>query len=224
MRPPTLTWQVTIIMGACLSLLLTGCSNGISSEQPPVDPVPHVVNTDIQAGIEGHIDALARLHDGSFPLTVDDEPLALKLVRVHTEYLATLGPGEYFACVDLVDDKGDVYDVDFFMAGDADDMVVTKTIPHKVNGKPYYFWQQNPDKSWGRVPIDEADQKLMGIIVPEDSFDFRYLLTLPELTGPARLWLPLPQSDDFQTVELLSARSPGANQPGFGAPNLQSWQ
>ncbi len=202
-------WQVPVTMGACLLPLLTGCSDGVSSERAPVEPVPHVINTDIQAGIEGHIDALSQTHGGTFPLVVDDQPLGLKLVRVHTEYLATLGPGEHFACVDLVDEKGDVYDVDFFLSGDASGMTVTETLPHKVNGKPYYFWQQNPDKSWGRVPIDEADQKLMGIIVPEDSFDFRYLLTLPELTGPARLWLPLPQSDDFQTVELLSARSPG---------------
>jgi hypothetical protein len=202
-------WQVPIAMGTCFALLLTGCSDGLSStSELPVEPVPHVVNADIQAGIEAHIDALSQTHAGGFPLTVDGQPLALKLVRIHTEYLATLGPREHFACVDLVDEKGDVYDVDFFMSGDPGDMTVTETIPHKVNGKPFYFWQQNPDKSWGRVAIDEASQQLMGIIVPEDAFEFRYLVTLPEISGPARVWIPLPQSDDFQTVTLSSARSP----------------
>ena len=62
--------------------------------------------------------ALDLLAGAYFKLPFHDQELRLKLVRVHTEYLSKLGPGRYFACVDLADISGDVYDVDFFLAGD----------------------------------------------------------------------------------------------------------
>lgn len=200
-----------------LVLFLSGCAGQRPSAS---EPIPHVVTADIQAGIEKHIDSQTLVGNGYFPLTVDDAALQLKLVRIHTEYLATLGPQEHFACVDLVDAKGDVYDVDFFMHGDPGSMEVTETIPHKVNGKPFYFWQQNEDKTWGRVPADGASQKLMGVIIPTDAFEFRYHVTLPEISGPARLWIPLPVSDAFQKVTMTAIDAPGThrilNEKRFG--------
>ena len=127
---------------------------------------------------------------------------------MHTEYLATLGPQEHFACVDLVDTNGDVHDVDFFMHGDPGNIKITRTVPHKFNGKPYFFWKQNDDGNWETVPADQASQELMGVIAPMDRFEFRYRVTLPELTGPARLWIPLAQSDPFQTVETTALHEP----------------
>ncbi len=193
------------LTAACL---LSGCTTGRFGARGASEPIPHVVTAHIQTGIEKHIDTQTLEGNGYFPLAVDDVNLRLKLVRIHTEYLATLGPQEHFACVDLVDSKGDVYDVDFFLHGDPGSMVVTETIPHKVNGKPFYFWQQNADKTWGRVPADAASQKLMGVIIPSDAFEFRYHVTLPKLSGPARLWVPLPTSDAFQEVTLTAIEAP----------------
>ena len=42
-----------------------------------------------------------------------------------------------------------------------------------------------------RVPVDDADNALLGVISGTDAFEFRYQATLPELTGDARCWLPL---------------------------------
>ena len=82
-------------------------------------PKPNVTPTAaIQAGIERHIEEQVRLGEGYFKLPFRNKDLRLKLVRVHTEYLSNLGPSRYFACVDLVDVSGDVYDVDFFLAGE----------------------------------------------------------------------------------------------------------
>jgi transglutaminase-like putative cysteine protease len=205
---PKQRWMTALAAISCLVFVFIGCSVRPRKTVGADEPVPHVVTADIQSGIEHHIDILSRENKGHFPLTVDGKLLALQLVRIHTEYLATLGPQEHFACVDLVDAKGDVYDVDFFMHGDPGSMAVTETIPHKVNGKPFYFWQQNEDETWGRVAIDEANQKLMGVIVPEDRFAFRYRVTLQALSKPARLWIPLPTSDAFQDVTLTSIDAP----------------
>ena len=181
-----------------------------------------VVTADIQAGIERHVAAQVKLGDGYYHLAYRKPPAAageapgpeqtldLKLVRVHTEYLSNLGPKSHFACVDLVDVTGDVFDVDFFLEGDPGAMSVTETTVHKLNGKPFYAWEQSKDdKTWHRIPVDQAKEVHFGVKRGEDDFEFRYQGTLPELTGSARMWLPVPQSDAFQTVTLATSQAPG---------------
>ncbi len=196
----------------CFFTLFSSCKNKQESVCEVSNAVPHVVTEDIQHGIETHIEKLSKIGNGYFPLTVDDKKLSLKLVRVHTEYLATLGPQSYFACVDLVDTKGDVYDVDFFLAGESDAMVVTNTTPHKINGKPFYLWKQNKKGTWERVPVTEASQQLLGVVAPNDEFDFRYKTVLPEIKGSGRLWIPLPSSDTFQTIKMTNLNAPKEHQ------------
>ena len=86
-----------------------------TGSKPAVSSTPAVVTADIQAGIERHIEEQVRAGGGYYHLQFKDRELKLKLVRVHTEYLANLGPRRHFACVDLADVSGDVYDVDFFL-------------------------------------------------------------------------------------------------------------
>jgi transglutaminase-like putative cysteine protease len=174
--------------------------------------VPNVVTADIQTGIERYIEEQTRLGGGFFKLQYNKKELRLKLVRVHTEYLANLGPRHHFACVDVADIEGDLYDVDFFLAGDPGSMTVTETTVHKINGQPFYTWEQKEDKTWHRVSIENASQNLLGVLSGHDEFDFLYTATLPEITEPARMWLPLPTSDAFQTVEVSSMEIPGKSQ------------
>ena len=165
---------------------------------------PKVVTSDIEAGIKANIAKQVEEGGGYFIL----DTLKLKLVRVHTEYLSNLGPQYHFACVDLADVSGDVYDVDFFLRGDPGNMVVTETTLHKLNGKPFYSWKQRKDKTWHRVPIKGATNDLLGVIQGEDRFVFKYEVTLPDMEDSGDMWLPMPRSDAFQTVTLLSQDSP----------------
>jgi transglutaminase-like putative cysteine protease len=202
--------------------LLAGCrlaSGGASPGAPgPAtardgDPSPHSVSTvvtaDIQEGIERHVEEEVRRGGGVFHLRHGDGTLHLRLVRVHTEYLSHLGPGRHFACVDLVDTSGDVYDVDFFMSGDPGSMAVTETTVHKINGQPYYLWDQGPDGTWSRIPPDRARETHLGILRGSDAFEFRYRVELPPFDAGARMWLPFPETDAFQDVEVLSVEAPG---------------
>jgi transglutaminase-like putative cysteine protease len=168
-----------------------------------------VVTADIQAGIEKYIDEQTNLGGGYFWLPYEGDALRLKLVRVHTEYLANLGPRRHFACVDLANVDGNVYDVDFFLAGDPGSMSVTQTLVHKLNGQPFYLWEQNRDGAWSRVPVEAASNVLLGVVEGADSFEFVYRATLPALGDSARMWIPLPRGDAFQTVEVKSIRVPG---------------
>jgi hypothetical protein len=178
--------------------------------KPEAPPKARAVTAEIQQGIEKHIAEKSKKDGGLFRLPYKDRELKLKLVRVHIEYLASLGPERNFACVDLVDTDGEVYDVDFFLEGPPNQMAVTETTVHKVNGKPFYAWEQNKeDKTWHRVPMDKASARLKGVIEEKDSFEFTYQVTLPRLEMDARMWLPLPVTDSFQKVQTLAIKAPG---------------
>lgn len=195
---------------SCVGLALAGgclffaCK---ATRHPP--KAPSVVTGDIQQGIETHIAKEVERGGGYFRIPFEDGELKLKLVRVHVEYLASLGPQYHFACVDMVGADGEFYDVDFFLSGDPGSMVVTETMVHKINGQPLYVWEQKPDKSWGRTSVDEADKALLGVLTEKDAFEFRYEATIPELAAPARMWVPLAETDAAQKIEVKSINMPG---------------
>ncbi len=167
---------------------------------------------DVERGIRANIEANIEEDNGYFNIEKDSFSLSLKLVRVHTEYLSVLGVNKFFACVDLATTSGDVYDVDFFLDGDKDHMKVTSTDVHKLNGKPYYSWQQNKkNKTWHKIPVKQSSNRLLGVIEGTDSFTFTYQVQLPEFSEPAELWMPVAENDQFQTIELISMETPGKN-------------
>ncbi len=190
------------------TLLLTALF-GVTGLTSPLAAAPEVTIRNIARAIERHIDTETAVNVGVFPVKHDDRVLELQLIRIHMEYLANLGGGVQFACVDLVERDGTVYDVDFFLKGtDPAALTVTETHVHKIDGRPLYAWEQKPDKTWHRVPAEEAGDELLGVIRGEDVFDFTYRFELPELAAPAKIWLPLAQSDAWQTVEILSLETP----------------
>jgi len=164
----------------------------------------------IEQTIQNHILAATRAGGGFFRVPFEGRNLDLKLVRVHTEYLANLGGGVQFACVDLVGTDGPVYDVDFFMKGLPGPATVTDTTVHKIDGQPIYAWDQKDDGTWVRVPATEAPDRLLGVIRGRDQFEFDYRVKLPALTGPAKLWIPIARSDMSQTVRVEEIDAPAA--------------
>ncbi len=203
-----MNWREVIPVAVVVCILLAGCNKSRQQEQGSSDPVPNVVTKDIQDGIEKHIEEQTRLGEGYFKLPFESNELRLRLVRVHTEYLANLGPHRHFACVDLASTEGNVYDVDFFLQGDPGAMTITETTVHKINGQPLYLWEQKRDKTWHRVPAEDAPPRLLGVLKDSDQFEFIYRATLPEITDTARMWIPLATSDEFQTVEVKSIKAP----------------
>lgn len=168
---------------------------------------------EVEAGIRADIIKKTKDGGGYFDFENDTIDLRLKLVRVHTEYLSVLGPDKYFACVDLATANGDVYDMDFFLTGQPGDMEVTRTTLHKLNGKPYYTWKQNKKKkTWFTVPVKNAENQLLGVIENEDRFVFTYEVQLPTLKQPAKIWVPIATSDEYQQVVLKSLWAPGSQQ------------
>jgi transglutaminase-like putative cysteine protease len=202
-----------------LCTLLFICFSGVRSfatqdaaSSSTLETIPNVVTTDIKAGIERHIRELSATNGGFFPITFEEKEMKLKLVRVHMEYLANLGPRRHFACVDLASEDGNVYDVDFFLSGDPGSMVVTETTVHKLNGRPFYLWEQQDDGTWIHVEATDASRELLGVVEGEDKFSFVYQATLPQMSEDARMWIPIPSTDDFQTINVTNIDVPGTHQ------------
>jgi len=195
-------------------IIMACCHSGSRVKEEQVESrqatlVPNAQIAQIEEGIKAYIKEKTVAGDGFFHVNDKDNKLRMKLVRVHTEYLANLGPRRHFACVDLVDVSGDVYDVDFFLSGDPGYMDVTETTVHKLNGKPFYTWKQHKDKTWHRVAVKGASSDLLGIVQGKDKFEFHYQATLPEIQGTAKMWIPIAQSDSFQIVKIVSLDAPG---------------
>lgn len=191
-------------------ILVLGC-NPSKRKEPgqTLAKAGKVTIAEIESGIRSYIDRRTKEDGGYFNLIDDDRKFRMKLVRVHTEYLSNLGNKKYFACVDLAEEGGDVYDVDFFMEGEPGNMVVTETSVHKINGKPYYAWEQNSDKTWRRVPLKNATARLLGVIEGKDTFEFTYRVRLPAIEGAAKMWIPIATSDAHQTIAITRINVPG---------------
>jgi transglutaminase-like putative cysteine protease len=58
----------------------------------------------------------------------------------------------------------------------------------------------------GALIVNAADQA--GIIKGADEFEFIYRVKLPEITGAARVWIPLAKTDAFQTVTVEKLNIP----------------
>lgn len=171
--------------------------------------MPRTTISQIEEGIKTYIEENTNRNDGFFYVSDKDKELRMKLVRVHTEYLSNLGLKRHFACVDLADVSGDVYDVDFFLSGDPGSMDVTETTIHKLNGKPFYAWKQREDKTWHRVSVEGASRELLGVIEGKDEFDFHYEAEIPQISGKAAMWIPIATSDAYQKVQMKSLHAPG---------------
>ena len=198
----------------CFLVVFVSCQTSTEDNQEASNQAASteekVTIADVERGIRENIKAKTKEGDGYFSFTNDTSEFSLKLVRVHTEYLSVLSSSEFFACVDLATEEGDVYDVDFFLKGSKDDMEVTRTSLHKLNGKPFYTWQQNKeDKTWFTVDVKNASNKLLGVIEGKDEFIFKYEVELPTLAGTGEIWMPVATSDPYQTIEVLTIDFPG---------------
>jgi len=198
-----------IILLITMIFALTSCAD---KKETPVQEqknnIRKVSIEEIESGIKSFIQKKAEENGGYFQISDRGQDFRMKLVRVHTEYLANLGPKSHFACVDLADVSGDVYDVDFFLSGEPGAMDVTETSVHKLNGKPYYAWKQKKDKTWNRIPVKDAATRLLGVVEGKDSFEFYYQVELPEIKGEAKMWIPIATSNAYQSVELTSMNVP----------------
>ena len=84
----------------------------------------------------------AKSADKKFHVPYQKKDLALGLVKVHDDRFSSLRGDRYFACVDMKDSNGKIYDIDFLMVIKPGKLTVTETSVHKINGKALYNWKQ----------------------------------------------------------------------------------
>lgn len=161
-------WSRTLALAAaaCFSVSLLAAQQSKPTpspapekkEHPMEHPAEHpksenkVSTDDIDKAIRAHIEKTSAAANGSFPVKDDvmKKTWELKLDRVHNDKLQALADGRYFACVDFKAADGTMVDVDFFMKKEGDNLAVTDTTVHKINGKARYGYQEK-DGVWVRV-------------------------------------------------------------------------
>lgn len=212
-----MTYLKNLLSLFLVSFILVACSPSEKTETSKEEETEKLeVNSkasieEIEAGIRRHIAEKTQADGGYFIIEDTVGLLKLQLVRVHTEYLSSLGPNRQFACVDLADINGDVYDVDFFLEDEAGNMHVTETSVHKLNGKPFYSWKQQKDKTWFKIPLEQSNNRLFGVIEGEDEFEFYYEAIIPKINQMAQVWIPIPQSDPYQEIKIKRTFLPVKN-------------
>jgi hypothetical protein len=145
-----------LIAAAAIPLFFTTATVVFSQEHPEHPQAgggaKQVSTADISAGIKKHINTETNKSDGKFHVDYQSQDLALNLIKVHDDRLQDLGGGKYFACVDMKGTDGKTYDIDFFLTGQPNNMKVTETSVHKIDGKPLYNWKEENGK-WNKVPL-----------------------------------------------------------------------
>jgi hypothetical protein len=150
--------RIAMIVASALVLLAAGTFAQEHPEHPKNDE-KKAAETEKPVTMEALADAItayiaqdSKLKGGYFLVydAVEKKPLVLTLDKVHKERLSALGDGVYFACTDMKNADGVLYDLDFFMKGDADHLETTDVSVHKKAGKPRYGWKEE-NGVWKKV-------------------------------------------------------------------------
>jgi hypothetical protein len=128
-----------------------------ATSAPKAEEEPLTTEAVAQA-IEAYVERDTRLKGGYF-LVYDpkvQQPLALRLTKVHRDRLSHIGEGVYFVCADFETPDGVVYDLDFFTKATPSGLEVTEVTIHKEEGRPRYTWYKDEaDGLWKRRPVEE---------------------------------------------------------------------
>lgn len=152
----------SIVLGvaAAMALWAGALAQEHPSEHPSEHPkagtaTPTVTKEELGEAIEGYIAAETAKGGGAWNVDdpADKAQLKLTLDHVHKDKLASTAPNTYFACADLKNADGHLYDLDVFMTGpDKDHLKVTNVSVHKKDGVERYTWVQKGGV-WKKQPV-----------------------------------------------------------------------
>lgn len=123
--------KVTSVIFWALSLLISFGFGVLQGE----DKVASEKAAGVRNFIESYVKHDSALKGGFFIYDEEaDKVLNLKYDYVHKGVDKTEG-GEYFACVDFMDNNKNTYDIDFYLDQKGEIWEVSDLVIHKVNGK-----------------------------------------------------------------------------------------
>ena len=120
----------------------------------PKTPVVELTVDQLSDAIQSYVDHDSELKGGYFMVydDVNNEGLALTMVKIHKDRLSNIGGDVYFCCADFKATNGKIYDLDIFMHGDtADDLTIDSITVHKEKGVARYTWYEKGG-SWHMKP------------------------------------------------------------------------
>ena len=158
---------LVLALVAGLPFVASGFAQEHPSEHPKEHPSEHpkgsaagVTKEDLGIAVESYIQGEMAKGDGTWK--IDDvegkTTLALTLDKVHKDKLATTAKDTYFACADLKNSDGHMYDLDVFMKGpDKDHLAATEVSVHKKDGLERYTWARK-DGVWKKQAVSKGKE------------------------------------------------------------------
>ncbi len=188
-------------------LFLISCespNNNIPSKQKV-----KTVNADtVSQFIKNYINTQLTDDGAAFYFLNDTLDIQLKFKNIHQIHNPLKTVNHFSVCVDMVNNNGDLYDIDFFLKQENDSIRFVSTQLHKFDDQPQYIWKKAKNETWQQIPIGAASKKLMNVVEDKDQFTFHYDVTVPELTENAEMWIPIVQTNLFQTVQVMAQDVP----------------
>lgn len=190
-----------------ICLILISCES--QNNKVPMQQTTHEITIEsVQNTIKTYIYEQSNDNGDYFNFKNDSLNVNLKLKKIHQLHIPINDSNSFSVCVAMASDNGDLYDIDFFLKKNKDSIRVERTQLYEFDDQPLYVWDKDSSGSWITIPIKKAPKKLMNVIENEDNFTFHYDVTIPQLTENAKMWIPIVQTNRFQTVEILSQEIP----------------
>jgi hypothetical protein len=154
---------IGIGVASCLVLSAGALAQEHPSEHPKSAEHPKghsagVSKEELGTAIEAYIAGETAKGGGAWKIEDAEEKttLMLTLDHVHKDKLTSTAKDTYFACADLKNADGHMYDLDVFMKGpDKDHLKVTEVSVHKKDGTERYTWKQK-DGLWKKEPVKKS--------------------------------------------------------------------
>ncbi len=142
-------FRSVVVLVVVFLLVIAGASaHGAADEHPGEHPgakAKEFTAAEIKKAMMDHINNGTKAGGGAFKLKDADDggkELSLKFVQIHDPVRKIAGKG-YFACIDFQaagGEKGQLYDIDFWLAPKDGKLVVTETKVHKAPVKNGGKW------------------------------------------------------------------------------------
>ena len=188
----------------CLILISCEPKNDNSTKQT----ITEITIESLTPIIENHINRQSKANKGFYNFKNDSVDVQLKFKEIHKLHTPLPDSNSFSVCVDMVNENGDLYDIDFFLEQKNDSIQIVLSQLHKFDDQPQYIWNKDKNGTWEKTPIDAASKELMNVVEGKDQFTFHYDVTVPELKENAEMWIPIVQTNLFQTVQVMSEDVP----------------
>lgn len=191
--------QLMKISSIIIALIISFSSFSIAQDAMNTEPTEEKIHQFTRNYIEQQYE-----EDGYFKLydPATNRTLYLKNATEIRHVKCALGDNMYYNCALFESKSGNVYDIDFFIKWDGNNLKTTEVVLHKTNTKPRYVWDL--DKSigfWNALTVCGVDKSIKW--TGEKQFDNTNIVYDEEtVTKPVYVWFKDDKTGKWKALDV----------------------